>query len=214
MARLWLQKTSAARARSTQDNVTGWLERDIFPFIGQAAISTLTPKDILLCQQRMEARGVMESPHRVKQICGQVFRFAVASDLVEPAFHLRICGTSLLDRRSQAIGTTLCTAQRATVRRVGTSRPRSRRVVDTWREDEDEDGSSCAVVPASSDNPSRSKTDDRPWEICPSRYSNRRALHEREHVQRGVAQHGVSERCHDCTRISSDGSQYGSDDAL
>lgn len=63
--------------------MTGWLERDIFPFIGQAAISTLTPKDILLCQQRMEARGVMESPHRVKQICGQVFRFAVASDLVE-----------------------------------------------------------------------------------------------------------------------------------
>lgn len=83
VARLWLQKTSTTRAPSTQDNVTGWLKRDVFPFIGQAAIATLTPKDILLCLQRMEARGVMESTHRVKQICGQVFRFAVASDLVK-----------------------------------------------------------------------------------------------------------------------------------
>lgn len=83
VARLWLQKTAPARARSTQDNVTSWLERDIFPLIGQTAIATLTPRDVLLCLQRMEARGVLESAHRVKQICGQVFRFAVASDLVE-----------------------------------------------------------------------------------------------------------------------------------
>jgi hypothetical protein len=31
----------------------------------------------------MEARNVGESTHRVKQICGQVIRFAVASGIVE-----------------------------------------------------------------------------------------------------------------------------------
>lgn len=36
-----------------------------------------------LCVQRIEARGALESAHRVKQICGQVFRFAVAASLVE-----------------------------------------------------------------------------------------------------------------------------------
>jgi hypothetical protein len=31
----------------------------------------------------MEARSAVESAHRVKQVCGQIFRFAVALDLVE-----------------------------------------------------------------------------------------------------------------------------------
>jgi integrase len=31
----------------------------------------------------MEARGAIESAHRVKQLCGQVFRFAVATGLAE-----------------------------------------------------------------------------------------------------------------------------------
>lgn len=83
VARTWLEKTSALRAATTQEKVTGWLERDVFPVIGQALIATLRPRDVLLCVQRIEARGALESAHRVKQICGQVFRFAVAAALVE-----------------------------------------------------------------------------------------------------------------------------------
>jgi integrase len=59
------------------------LERDVFPVIGNAPIRTLTPRDVLSCVQRIEARGALDSAHRVKQICGQVFRFAVATALVE-----------------------------------------------------------------------------------------------------------------------------------
>lgn len=83
VARLWLQKTAANRADTTRVKVTGWLEKDVFPYLGAAPVSTLTPRDVLVCIQRMEARGVNESAHRVKQICGQVLRFAVATGLAE-----------------------------------------------------------------------------------------------------------------------------------
>jgi integrase len=83
VARLWLEKTAANRADSTRQKVTGWLENDVFPYLGNQSVSTLKPRDVLLCVQRMEARGVHESAHRVKQICGQVLRFAVATGLAE-----------------------------------------------------------------------------------------------------------------------------------
>jgi integrase len=83
VACLWLTKTTASRAESTREKVTGWLQKDVFPYIGKLPVSTLKPRDVLLCVQRMEARGVIESAHRVKQICGQVLRFAVATGLTE-----------------------------------------------------------------------------------------------------------------------------------
>lgn len=83
VARLWLEKTAANRAETTRIKVTGWLEKDVFPYLGTAPVSTITPRDVLVCIHRMEARGVNESAHRVKQICGQVMRFAVATGLAE-----------------------------------------------------------------------------------------------------------------------------------
>lgn len=171
VARLWLQKTSAARASSTQDNVAGWLERDVSPVIGHAAISALTLKDVLLCLQRMEARGVMESAHRVKQICGQIFRFAVASDLADGDVTADLKG-------AQALCVIVCAARGAQVRGVGPFRSRPRRVADPRHKDEDEGRSSRAAVTAGGDNPPRPKTTDWPWEVCPPEYPNRRSLHE------------------------------------
>jgi integrase len=83
VARTWLEKTKALRAVTTQDKVTGWLQRSVFPYIGEVPIASLTAPDVLACLRRLEARGALDSAHRVKQICGQVFRFAVAAGLVE-----------------------------------------------------------------------------------------------------------------------------------
>ena len=70
-------------AETTRQKVTGWLQNDVFPYIGKAPVSTLKPRDVLVCVQRMEARDVHESAHRVKQIIGQVLRFAVATGLAK-----------------------------------------------------------------------------------------------------------------------------------
>ncbi|MFC7516591.1 tyrosine-type recombinase/integrase [Herbaspirillum sp. GCM10030257] len=83
VAREWLRKTEANREASTHGKVTTWLEKDVFPFIGSKPICTIGPRDVLLTVRTMEARGAIDSAHRVKQICGQVFRFAVATGSAE-----------------------------------------------------------------------------------------------------------------------------------
>lgn len=83
VARQWLEKTASSRAASTQEKIVNWFEKNVFPYIGRLPIAALTPRDVLVMVQRIEARGAVETAHRVKQVCGQVFRFAVASAYVE-----------------------------------------------------------------------------------------------------------------------------------
>jgi integrase len=83
IARAWLANTAANRAGSTQGKITTWLENHVFPSIGKMPISTIGPRDVLAAVQKIEARGAIDSTHRVKQICGQVFRYAVATGSAE-----------------------------------------------------------------------------------------------------------------------------------
>jgi len=59
------------------------LERNIFPWLGSKPITDILPKDILDCLRRVEDRGTIETAHRTLQLCGQVFRYAVATSRVE-----------------------------------------------------------------------------------------------------------------------------------
>lgn len=79
----WLSKTESTREVSTQKKLKTWLVKDIFPTIGDLTISKIKPRDVLLTVQKMEARGAIETAHRIKQICGQIFRYAVAVGLAE-----------------------------------------------------------------------------------------------------------------------------------
>ena len=83
VARLWLTKTATDRAATTQEKNTSWLERNIFPSIGKMPITTIEPRDVLKALHKIEARGAIESAHKIKQLCGQVFRFAVASAMTD-----------------------------------------------------------------------------------------------------------------------------------
>ena len=83
VAREWLTKTSGERMTSTHGKVTTWLEKDVFPFIGKMPISKVGPRDVLGALRHMEGRGALDSVQRVKQICGQVLRYAVATDRAE-----------------------------------------------------------------------------------------------------------------------------------
>lgn len=83
VAREWLAKTAGERMESTHGKVTTWLEKDVFPHIGNMPISAIGPRDVLAALRHMEGRGALDSLHRVKQICGQVFRYAVASGSAE-----------------------------------------------------------------------------------------------------------------------------------
>ena len=84
VARVWLAKTTSKRAEVTQSRITTLLEKDVFPFIGSMPISTIKPRDVLdKAVRKIEARGSIDTAHRAKQICGQIFRYAVAVGLAE-----------------------------------------------------------------------------------------------------------------------------------
>ena len=84
VARSWLKKTAVKRKEVTQDRITTLLEHDVFPFIGSLPIHTIGPRDVLdKAVRKIEARGSIDTAHRAKQICGQIFRYAVAVGLAE-----------------------------------------------------------------------------------------------------------------------------------
>lgn len=84
VAREWHQivhavKTSEGHAARTLIR----LEQDAFPYIGALPLDTITPPMLLDVLRKVEARGAIETAHRVKQACGQVFRFGVATGRCE-----------------------------------------------------------------------------------------------------------------------------------
>jgi integrase len=83
VARDWVKKTAATRAASTQEKIEAWLEKNIFPAFGSMPITSIGARDVLAAVRKIEERGAVDSAHRVKQLCGQVFRYAVAAGFAE-----------------------------------------------------------------------------------------------------------------------------------
>lgn len=68
------------------------LERNIFPWLGSKPMVEILPRDILECLRRVEDQGTIETAHRTLQICGQVFRYAVAIGIVDRDITLDLKG--------------------------------------------------------------------------------------------------------------------------
>ncbi|MFN7696257.1 MAG: tyrosine-type recombinase/integrase [Burkholderiales bacterium] len=79
VARTWWESVHCAKVSQGHAAKTlTRLEQDAFPFIGAKPLATLRAKDVLACAQRVVQRGAIETAHRLKDTCGQVFRFGVA----------------------------------------------------------------------------------------------------------------------------------------
>ncbi|MEO5622520.1 MAG: integrase arm-type DNA-binding domain-containing protein [Dokdonella sp.] len=79
VAREWFAKHVLHWGQNHADNVIERLARDVFPWIGNNPIATLTAPDVLAVLRRVEARGVIETAHRERGYCGQIMRYAVAT---------------------------------------------------------------------------------------------------------------------------------------
>ncbi len=55
------------------------LENDVFPELGEVPIRTITPVHVVACIRKIEGRGAGEMARRAKQMCSQVFRYAVVT---------------------------------------------------------------------------------------------------------------------------------------
>jgi integrase len=83
IAREWFAKFSPQWAPSHADKIIRRLENDAFPWMGSKPIADITPPQLLAVIRRTETRGALDTAHRVKQNCGQVFRYAVATGRAE-----------------------------------------------------------------------------------------------------------------------------------
>lgn len=80
VAREWLAKIHAAKVSDGHAERTRIrLEQDVFPWIGRRPIADLEAPELLRCLQRVVDRGAIETAHRIKDSCGQVFRYGIPS---------------------------------------------------------------------------------------------------------------------------------------
>ncbi len=66
-------------------------ENDVFPYIGRLPVAEVGAPELLAVLRRVEARGAIETAHRIKDACGQVFRYGIATGQCnrDPAADLR-----------------------------------------------------------------------------------------------------------------------------
>ena len=83
VAREWHDKNYNSWVPKHGDQILRRLEMNIFPYIGSMPIAHIRPLDLLRALQKIELRGANESARRIKQNCGQIFRFAVSSGRAE-----------------------------------------------------------------------------------------------------------------------------------
>lgn len=79
VAREWLSKFSKNWKESHTKTISVRLINDVFPWLGARPIGEITAPELLTVLRRIESRGALDSAHRVSAICGQVFRYAIAT---------------------------------------------------------------------------------------------------------------------------------------
>lgn len=57
--------------------------KDVFPFIGQRPVADIKPLELLNVLNKMEERGATEKAKKVRQRCGEVFRYAIVTGRAE-----------------------------------------------------------------------------------------------------------------------------------
>jgi len=79
VAREWFGNMQPSWKPGHAITVISRLEANVFPWLGNKPINGIEPPDLLAVLRRIESRGAIETAHRVKSVCGQVFRYGVAT---------------------------------------------------------------------------------------------------------------------------------------
>jgi integrase len=83
VAREWHLKKMPGWAPATAHRILRSLEKDLFPWLGALPISDINAPQLLATIRRVESRGALELAHRIRELSGQVFRYAVATGRAE-----------------------------------------------------------------------------------------------------------------------------------
>ncbi|TRL72343.1 tyrosine-type recombinase/integrase [Citrobacter youngae] len=75
----WHKMKSPKWSEGYASDILEAFEKDIFPHIGQRPIADIKPLELLEVLRLIEARGAMEKAKKVRQRCGEVFRYAIVT---------------------------------------------------------------------------------------------------------------------------------------
>jgi integrase len=79
VAREWHANKLETWQPRTATNVLHRLEKDVFPMIGRHPIASIKAPVMLDVLRQIEKRGALDMAKRQGQVCGQIFRYAIAS---------------------------------------------------------------------------------------------------------------------------------------
>jgi len=91
VAREWHAQRRNALEQSTLDGIMMRMEKHLFPWIGSKPLARIEAPDLLNVLRRAESQELGETPRRLRQYCGQIFRYAIATGRAtrDPAGDLR-----------------------------------------------------------------------------------------------------------------------------
>lgn len=79
IAREWHKQKAQTWSESYSKKVLRAVERDLFPYLGTLPLDHITPLQLLVVLRRVEARGAIETAHRLKQTVGRIYCYGVAT---------------------------------------------------------------------------------------------------------------------------------------
>lgn len=82
VAQAWWNKFMKPRDGTYPGEVWRRLEREVFPFFGNAPITEVDAPAILSVLRRIEERGTIETAHKIRGNISEVFKYAIACGLV------------------------------------------------------------------------------------------------------------------------------------
>lgn len=79
----WLATRKDEWTDSYFERVSGAIERDIFPYLGDRPVGDIRPRELLEILQRVQARGAKETGLRLRRWLSPVFRYAIVKGAAE-----------------------------------------------------------------------------------------------------------------------------------
>ncbi len=83
IAREWHTSKADRWSLRYRDEIIDTFEKDIFPYIGKRPIAEIKPLELLETLRKMEKRGALEKMRKVRQRCGEVYRYAIITGRAE-----------------------------------------------------------------------------------------------------------------------------------
>lgn len=83
ISREWHANKADRWTLAYREEILKTFEQDVFPQIGHRPISEIKPLELLEVLRRIEKRGALEKTRKVRQRCGEVFRYAIITGRAE-----------------------------------------------------------------------------------------------------------------------------------